>query len=170
MSHREGSADYADYADYADSSSPSAKSADNKARDPQTYAIIGAAMTVHRSLGHGFLEAVYQEALAIEMAHVGIPFDREVDLPIRYRNTLLACHYRADFICYDAVIVELKALSQISNAEKAQVLNYLKATGLERGLLFNFGTPSIRYERFIHSTQSAPSAKSADNHQPWADA
>jgi GxxExxY protein len=120
-----------------------------KMRDPQTYAIIGAAMEVHRVLGCGFLEPVYQEALAKEFLLRGIPFRREVELPITYKGNLLAVKYKPDFICYDAVIVELKALDRLSGKEKAQVINYLKATGTERGLLLNFGTVRLEYERLI---------------------
>jgi GxxExxY protein len=120
-----------------------------KLRDPQTYAIIGAAMEVHRVLGCGFLEPVYQEALAKEFLFREIPFRREVELPITYKGDLLAVKYKPDFICYEAVIVELKALDRLSNREKAQVINYLKATGIERGLLLNLGTVRLEYERLI---------------------
>ena len=127
-----------------------AKSASvEKMRDPQTYAIIGAAMEVHRILGCGFLEPVYQEALAKEFLLRGIPFRRELELPITYKGDLLAVKYKPDFICYDAVIVELKALDKLGGKEKAQVINYLKATGYERGLLLNFGTARLEYERLI---------------------
>jgi len=118
-------------------------------RDPQTYAVIGAAMEIHRQLGHGFLEAVYQEAAVIEFPLRRIPFEREVSLPIKYRNILLSTHYRADFVCYSEVIVEFKALSRLSNVEEAQLLNYLKATGLKRGLLINFGASSLQYKRLV---------------------
>ena len=118
-------------------------------RDPQTYAIIGAAMEVHRRLGHGFLEAVYQEAAAIEFAKKNIPFQREVALPIEYRGSRLETGYRADFVCFSEVIVEFKALSRLSSIEEAQVFNYLKATGFRRGLLINFGTPSLQYKRLV---------------------
>jgi len=127
-----------------------AKSASvEKMRDPQTYAIIGAAMEVHRVLGCGFLEPVYQEAFAKEFLLRGIPFRRELELPITYKGDLLAVKYKPDFICYDAVIVELKALDKLGGKEKAQVINYLKATGYERGLLLNFGTARLEYERLI---------------------
>ena len=129
-------------------------------RDEQTYAIIGAAMNVHRELGCGFLEAVYQEALAIEFTHQNIPFIREPALPIHYRDQPLETSYRADFICYESVIVELKALKQLSGIEDAQVINYLKATGLQRALLLNFGTTSLEQKRLVLNLR--PSAKSAE--------
>ncbi len=122
-------------------------------RDPQTYAIIGAAMEVHRVLGTGLLEAVYQEALAKEFGLRGIPYAREVDLVITYKNEPLACRFRADFICYDDIIVELKALSALGGIEEAQVINYLKATGLQRSLLINFGAPSLEYKRIVLNFQ-----------------
>jgi len=118
-------------------------------RDPQTYAIIGAAMEIHRQFGHGFLEAVYQDAAVIEFPLRKIPFEKEVSLPIRYKDTLLPSHYRADFICFSEIIVEFKALSRLSSVEEAQLLNYLKATGLKRGLLINFGSPSLQYKRMV---------------------
>ena len=132
--------------------------------DPQTYSIIGAAMETHSTLGHGFLEAVYQEALAMEFAQRNIPFQREVALDIRYKNQKLPTAYRADFVCFDSVIVELKALSTLGNSETAQVLNYLKATGFGRGLLLNFGTPALQHKRvvFTHPDHLRPSEKSAD--------
>ena len=92
-----------------------------------SYAIVGAAMEVHRILGPGFLEAVYHEALAIEMTSRDIPFTHEVVLPIYYKGQQLATTYRADFLCFDRVIVELKALTKLSSLDEAQILNYLKA-------------------------------------------
>lgn len=138
-----------------------AASAEGK-RDPRTYAIIGAAMEVHRVLGCGFLEAVYQEALAQELTTRRIPFKREVEIEIAYKGQCLATHYRADFVCFDSVIVELKALSALTGVEEAQILNYLKATGLEIGLLLNFGTDTLQYRRFVFS-KSAKSAQSVDD-------
>jgi GxxExxY protein len=118
-------------------------------RDPQTYAIIGAAMEIHRQLGRGFLEAVYQEAAVVEFPLKQIPFEREVLLPVRYKSIVLPIHYRADFVCFSEIIVEFKALSRLSNVEDAQLLNYLKATGLKRGLLINFGFSSLQYKRLV---------------------
>jgi GxxExxY protein len=132
-------------------------------RDPRTYAIIGAAMEVHRHLGHGFLEAVYQEALAFEFTIRQISFRREVDLPILYKGKFLVTHYRADFMCYDSIIVECKALTRLAGYEEAQLMNYMKSTEIEVGLLLNFGTPSLEYKRFaLSALKSAKSAKSAD--------
>lgn len=104
---------------------------------------------MHNQLGHGFLEAVYQEALAKELALRKIPFRREVDLSLAYRGEPLACKYRADFICFGEVIVETKALSTLSGIEDAQVINYLKATGLKRALLIYFGASSLKYNRLV---------------------
>ncbi len=124
-------------------------------RDPDTFAIIGAAMTVHRVLGPGFREAAYQEALGYELAHLGVPHLAQVRLPIRFKDRILRTHFRADYLCYDDIVVELKALRELGGGEVAQVLNYLKAIGKSRGLLLNFGTPSLGYRRFILS-QIAP--------------
>jgi len=123
-------------------------------KDPQTYAIIGAAMEVHTQMGHGFLEGVYQEALAIEFSMRSIPFERESEISITYKGEPLACKYRADFVCFGEVIVELKALSALTSVEEAQVLNYLKATGYQRALLINFGAPSLHTRRFVFGPES----------------
>jgi len=135
--------------------------ADSK-NDPETYAILGAAMEVHRELGSGFLEGVYQDALGIEFKERGIPFAREQPVPVAYRGQALGTPYRADFLCYGSVIVELKAIKALSDMESAQVLHYLKATGFDRALLINFATQRLDYKRFIQSENHLrPSASSA---------
>lgn len=111
-------------------------------------------MEVHKQLGCGFLEAVYQEALALEMAIQQVPFEREVPLPVFYRGQQLGVGYRADFICFAEIVVELKALSRLSSMEEAQILNYLKATGHSTGLVLNFGGKSLEYKRFVHSQKT----------------
>ncbi len=108
-------------------------------------------MEVHRQLGCGFLEPVYQEALAIEFTQRKIPFIREIKLLLEYKGQPLETKYCADFICYSSVVVELKALSRMSGTEEAQVINYLKATGHQVGLLINFGTRSLEHRRFVYS-------------------
>jgi len=115
----------------------------------ECYKIIGACMAVHRELGHGFLEPVYQEALAIELCFHGIPYVKEPELSIIYRGVALNKTYKADFVCYDSIIVELKALSSLNNDHMAQVLNYLKATNLKVGLLINFGESSLKHTRLV---------------------
>jgi GxxExxY protein len=124
--------------------------------DPRTFAIIGAAIEVHKQLGCGFLEAVYQEALAIELARRDIPFEREVELPVFYRGAKLKTPYRADFVCFGSVIVEFKALAKLSGTEQAQIINYLKASSFEVGLLLNFGREWLEHKRFVRTTSASP--------------
>ena len=115
----------------------------------ESYKIIGAAMEVHQELGCGFLEAVYQEALEIEFQKQGIPYKREKLLTINYKDIKLKKRYSADFICYDKIIVELKALSDLTTQNEAQVINYLKTTKHKLGLLINFGSKSLQYKRLV---------------------
>ena len=120
-------------------------------RDEKTYKIIGAAMEVHRELGCGFLEPVYQEALAIEFKLQGLPFEQQQLIEIMYKGRPMEKKYQPDFVCFDDIIVEIKALSRLTGNEEAQIINYLKATSLEVGLLINFGTKSLEYKRFVNS-------------------
>jgi GxxExxY protein len=115
----------------------------------EAYKIIGAAMEVHTELGCGFLEAIYQEALEIEFQKQGIPYEREKLLSVRYKDVELKKKYFADFVCYDKIIVEVKALSDLTKQDESQVLNYLNATELRLGLLFNFGRKSLQYKRLV---------------------
>jgi GxxExxY protein len=139
-------------------------------KDPQSHAIIGAAIEVHRELGRGFLELVYQTALALEFQERRIPFKAEVALPARYKGKLLTCGYRADFVCFEDFLVEIKAISKLTTADDAQLLNELKATGYQRGLLVNFGARSLEVKRLVRTLPEnlRQSAKSADNLQEIA--
>jgi len=119
----------------------------------EAYQIIGAAMEVHRTLGAGFLEAVYQEAFEIELKEKNIPYQREVALTITYKGKALQKEYLADFICHNKIIVELKALNALEGSHEAQVLNYLKATDYKLGLLINFGEASLIHKRLINQLQ-----------------
>ena len=117
-------------------------------------------MTVHRELGNGFLKSVYHDALELEFTRLGIPFTRDFPIPLSYKGQTLRTAYRADFVCHSSVIVELRTIKTLTDIESAQVLHLLKATGYERAMLINFGTPRLSYKRIIH----------ADNHQrPSAD-
>jgi len=114
-----------------------------------TYKILGCCMEVHTELGNGFLEAVYQEALAIVFEEKGIPFEKEKAIDILFKGKILNKKYNADFLCFDEIIVELKACESLSPDHISQVLNYLKATRKKIGLLVNFGTPKLQYRRVI---------------------
>jgi len=122
--------------------------------EEETYRIIGTCMKVHQSLGSGFLESVYQEALEKEFAKDGIENIRHKKLNINYNGVKLKKYFIADFVCYGKIIIELKASSFIHKDSEAQLLNYLKATNYEVGLLINFGQRSLIWKRLIN-TQSA---------------
>lgn len=129
-------------------------------RDPRTYRIIGCAMRVHRNLGVGFLEAVYADALEVEFRRQGVPFQREVPFAVAYEGQRLKAHYRADFVCYAEVLVELKALPGTGLPETAQVVNYLRVSGLGVGLLLNFGVGSLEHRRYVFTHRpTTPSAE-----------
>ena len=115
----------------------------------ETYNIVGALMTVHRSLGCGFLEPVYQDAVEIEFKSRGIPFEREKEFDIYYKNIKLSQTYIADFVCYDKIIVELKAVDDMIPKYYAQTLNYMKITGFKLGLLANFGNTKLDVKRIV---------------------
>lgn len=116
----------------------------------EAYAIIGAAMEVYNQLGPGFAEAVYQEALAIELSERNIPFVEQQTIQILYKGKPLRQHYVPDFFVYDKIIVEIKAIKKIGPLEQGQILNYLKATGVRLGLLINFGNDyKLDWERKV---------------------
>ncbi len=122
---------------------------DNLLYKNEVYKIIGACMEVHNNLGSGFLEPIYQEALENEFDWRGIIFEREKELKVRYKTIILNKRYIADFVCYNNIILELKATKEFNEAYYAQVINYLKATGFKLALLVNFGKPKLEYRRII---------------------
>ena len=113
----------------------------------ESFNIVGAAMEVHRIIGCGFTEPIYQEALEEEFKLRGIPYQREKVLHVTYKGKILSKDFRPDFICYDKIIVELKAVDDLVDEHYSQVYNYLKATGLQLGLLINFGKKSLYHKR-----------------------
>jgi GxxExxY protein len=115
----------------------------------ECFRIIGCAMEVHKQLGNGFLEAVYQEALHYEFLKNSIPFQELKPLEIQYKDIVLEKMYIADFVCYDQIILELKVAKSLCDEHYSQVLNYLNATKLKLGLLINFGAKSLQYKRII---------------------
>ena len=117
----------------------------------EVYRIVGAAMNVSNTLGSGFLEAVYQEALEIEFQDNGVPFESQKRIKISYKNRVLNKDYMADFVCFDNIIVEIKAIKQITGIEEAQLLNYLKATKLPLGLILNFGSEKLEWKRYANT-------------------
>ena len=118
--------------------------------DPkESYKITGALYEVHKELGPGLLEKVYQEALEIELRMQGIPFEREKSFNISYKGEVLEQMYIADFVCYDKIVVELKAVEALLPIHTAQVINYLTITGYKLGLLVNFNARQIKPERIV---------------------
>ena len=116
--------------------------------EKETYQIIGAAMKVHSELGPGFTEKVYQEALAIEFADRGIPFTREKEFHAIYKGKVLNGTFIPDFICYDKIVVELKAVKELDDVHRSQAINYAKIAGFNLSLLLNFGEMSLVKERY----------------------
>lgn len=122
----------------------------------ESYQIMGACFEVHNRQGCGFLEAVYQECLAMEFAHQNVPFVAQPELPLSYRGQRLRQTYQPDFICYGKIIVEIKAVGQLIDQHSAQVINYLHAGGFELGILVNFGGhPKLEYKRLALSKDMA---------------
>lgn len=131
----------------------------------ETYRILGACFEVYKEKGCGFLEPVYQECLEIELEHQGIPFDTQRQLRLTYRGRELRQKYIPDLICFDKIIVELKAVSKLADEHEAQMLNYLHATGLSVGLLVNFGhCPKLEYRRMVLTDTRRPWRLSARRH------
>ena len=131
--------------------------------EQETYQIIGAAMKVHSVLGPGFTEKVYQEALAIEFAERGIPFEREKEIHVIYKGVELTSTFIPDFICYDKIIVEIKAVKELDDIHRSQAINYAKVAGYKVALLINFGNTSLEFERFNISAQSKQSKDNQNN-------
>ena len=116
----------------------------------ETYKILGACFEVYKRMGRGFLEQVYQECLEIEFAYQGIPFQSQQEFKLTYRGRELEQGFKPDFICFEKIIVEIKAVVKLIDDHRAQILNYLNATKMKLGLLVNFGHyPKLEYERFI---------------------
>jgi GxxExxY protein len=119
----------------------------------EVYQVVGAAMEVHRQLGCGFLEPVYQEALSFEFKSRGIPFVPQAELSIKYKDVILNKKYIADFIVFEKIIIELKAISELTATDEAQLLNYLRASGFQLGVLINFGATSLQSKRLIFTSK-----------------
>jgi GxxExxY protein len=123
----------------------------------EVYRLIGACFAVYNEKGHGFVEGVYQECMEIELSHCGIPYESQRELELSYRGQRLKHKYIPDFLCYGKIIVELKAVKEIADEHRAQVMNYLKASGLQLGLLINFGHhPGLQWQRIVMSDERFP--------------
>lgn len=116
----------------------------------EVFQLVGACMTVHSAMGNGYVEPVYQDCLEVELGHLGIPFDAQRNFPITYRNVTIKHTYTPDLICFDKIIVELKAAKSLADEHRAQLLNYLKVTDQRVELLVNFGSwGRLEWERFV---------------------
>lgn len=149
----DGSADYADCADLRRLTRPFVQPASDLERDPQTHEIIGAAFEVHSALGPGHLEAVYQEALEIELELRGIPFVSQPRVHLQYKGRPLRKHYRPDFVVRERGVVEIKAQTALGDIDMAQAVNSLKCCRKRVGLLLNFGEPSLQYRRLANTVR-----------------
>jgi GxxExxY protein len=117
----------------------------------EVFRIIGAAIEVSKVLSSGYLEAVYQEALEIELSESNVSFEKQKKLKIHYKHRILTKEYIADFVCFDKIIIEIKAIKRLTTVEDAQILNYLKITGLPLGILINFGGSTMEWKRFANT-------------------
>lgn len=116
----------------------------------EVYAVVGAAMEAYYTLGTGFLEPIYQEAMEIELRLRGIPYESQKILTLAYKDIVLSKEYNADLVCYDQIIVELKAVDRLTNIEVGQLINYMKITKMHVGLLINFGSrPTLEWKRYV---------------------
>ena len=134
----------------------------------ESFKIIGACFEVYNKKGFGFTEPVYQECLAFELAIQGIPYVAQPEIHLTYKGNALTQYFKPDFICYDKIVVELKTVSSIVDAHRAQAINYLNALGLELGLLVNFGQyPKLTYERLAYTKGSPVSRTVSDEIRSW---
>ena len=115
----------------------------------EVHAIVGAAMAVHRYFGCGFTEKVYQDALEVELKSRNIPFSRETELHAKYNGIILSSTFKPDFICYDKIVVELKAVKELDDMQRSQAINYGKVSDSDVALLINFGELSLKFERYV---------------------
>ena len=134
----------------------------------ESFRIIGACFEVYNSKGFGFTEPVYQECLAFELAIQGIPFVAQPEIHLSYKGNQLTQYFKPDFICYNRIVIELKSVSSIADAHRAQTLNYLNALGLELGILVNFGQyPKLVYERLANTRKATASKTVSDEIRDW---
>ena len=117
----------------------------------EVFRLVGLCMEIHRELGKGHDEVIYKDAFVVELSRSGIPFDRELKYEVRYKGVILPHHYRADFVVWNKILFEAKAVEKLVEAHVKQVLNYLAASGLELGLLVNFGADSLEWKRVVLS-------------------
>ena len=120
----------------------------------ESYKIIGCCFEVYNELGPGFLEAVYQEALALELSKQSVPYIAQAEMNVFYKGIELRKKYYPDFLCYDNIILEIKAMESLSPADEAQIINYLKGTSSPLGLLVNFGGEKFQYKRFANTKKN----------------
>ncbi len=120
-------------------------------KDPRTFAIIGAAIEVHKQMGSGFLEAIYQECLEIEFKKRKIPYEAQPVLKVFYKDIELKKYYKPDFIVYKEVVIEIKAENSLTKVDEAQIINSIKNSGKKVGLLINFGENSLKFKRFVYN-------------------